>query len=286
VSDRRSPRARRAARTSHPTNDLVHIACQRGRLGEPELTNYHTTTTSPTGEISLRKVAFIAGIALLLWTLLSSFADFGVLQGLVVPGDGEATVERISSSIGPFRIAIAAFLVVTILNVVIAWALTVLLAPANQQLALLTGWLRLAAAAVFGVALANLLDVARLVDGGALGPALDAQAMASIASFYSGWDLSLAIFGIHLVGLGTLLLRSSNVPRFLSLLVMVAGVAYLADSLAAILVPDLAFAPSVATFFGQSWLTFWLLWRGLRGFPPEPVTSGAVALAHPAKAAS
>src|SRR5690606_37568952 len=63
---------------------------------------------------------------------------------------------------GPLSSAIAMLLVVTFLDVVVAWALYVLLKPVDEALALLVGWLRLAAPAVFAVALANLLDIANL----------------------------------------------------------------------------------------------------------------------------
>lgn len=84
----------------------------------------------------------------------------------------------------------------------------------NETLAILVGWLRLAAPAVFAVALANLVDVAQLL-GGADGSALQseqlgAKVMASIASFDNGWEVSLAIFGLHLLGLGFLLFRSAH----------------------------------------------------------------------------
>ncbi len=164
-------------------------------------------------------------------------------------------------------------MVVTLFDLLVAWALYVLLRPVNAPLALLVGWLRLAASAAFAVALANLLDVAQLVggpDGAALQPAqLQAQVMASIASFDNGWDMSLAIFGLHLLGLGYLLFRSADFPRFLGVLVVIAGGGYLADSFTRILVPDFVFTFSVFTFVGEALLIFWLFWRAIKGFPSE-----------------
>jgi hypothetical protein len=93
--------------------------------------------------------------------------------------------------------------------------------------------------------------------------------MASIASFDSGWDMSLAIFGLHLVGLGYLLFKSVDFPRFLGVLVVVAGVGYVADTFARILVSDFEFNISLFTFVGEALLIFWLLWRAIKGFPSE-----------------
>ncbi len=228
--------------------------------------------------ISQRRVALTAAIGLLLMAVLAPLAHFGVLQNLFVSGDAAATVENITASGGLFRLAIATLLVVTFLDIVVAWALYVLLKPVNQTLALLVGWLRLAAPAVFAVALANLLDVAKLLgtaEPSTLGPEqLGAQVMASIASFGNGWDMSLAIFGLHLVGLGYLLTRSIDFPRFLGVLVVVAGGGYLADTFARILVPDFEFTFSVFTFVGEALLIFWLFWRAIKGFATETEPSG------------
>jgi hypothetical protein len=243
-----------------------------------ELTNHSTTTKRPTADISQRKVALTAAISLLVLALLAPFALFGVLQTLVVPTDAAATVENIIASEGLFRAGIAAFLIVIMLDVVVAWALYVLLRPVNRTLALLTAWLRLAFAAVFASALVNLLDVAQLLggaDGAALQPAqLQAQVMSSIASFDNGWIvIAHAIFGLHLLGLGYLLFRSADFPRFLGVLVVIAGGGYLVDSFTRILVPDFVFTFSVFTFVGEALLIVWLFYRAIKGFNPSALAS-------------
>jgi hypothetical protein len=223
-------------------------------------------TTKPLS--TQRGMALVAGLGLLLVAILAPFAQFGVLQTLVVPTDAAATVDHLLASEGLFRSGIAAFLIVAMLDVVVAWALYVLLSPVNRTLALLVGWLRLAYAAVFAIALVNLLDVAQLVGGveGTTQPAqLQAQVMSSIASFENGWvGIGLAIFGLHLLGLGALLVRSAQFPRFLGVLVVIAGGGYLADSFTHILLPDLTFAFSLFTFVGEALLIFWLLWIAIK----------------------
>lgn len=248
----------------------------------PTITSEVKSPTRPkpsrTRDISQRRVALTAAVGLLLMAVLAPLAHFGVLQNLFVPGDAAATVENIVTSGGLFRLAVATLLVVTFLDILVAWALYVLLKPVNETLALLVGWLRLAAPAVFAVALANLLDVAKLL--GTAGPSalgqdqLGAQVMASIASFGNGWDMSLAIFGLHLVGLGYLLFRSIQFPRFLGVLVVVAGGGYLADTFARILVPDFEFTIGLFTFVGEALLIFWLFWRAIKGFAAETEPDG------------
>ncbi|PZR63241.1 MAG: hypothetical protein DLM71_04835 [Chloroflexi bacterium] len=58
------------------------------------------------------------------------------------------------------------------------------------------------------------------------------------ASFDNGWTgIALAIFGLHLFGLGALVFRSADFPRFLGVLGVIAGGGYLADSPTSELLP-------------------------------------------------
>jgi hypothetical protein len=235
------------------------------------MTNLTPRSQAGGTNISQRRVALIAGISLLILAVLAAFAQFGVLQALIVPADAEATVNNLVASNGLFRAGIAAFLIVILLDVVVAWALYVLLRPTDGAVALLAGWTRLAYAGVFAVAVANLLAVVGLLggtDGLVLAPEqLRAQVTASIGAFESGWDIGLAIFGLHLLGIGFLLWKSVDFPRFLGILVAIAGAGYLADTFGTILFSDYSLTISVFTFVGEALLIPWLLWKAFRGFP-------------------
>jgi hypothetical protein len=218
---------------------------------------------------SQRRVGLVTAFSLLLMAILAPFAQFGVLKTLIVPADAAATTTNIAASSGLFQAAIAAFLIVAILDVAVAWGFYVLLRPVNERLALLVGSLRIVYAAAFAIALVNLVDAAQLVHG-ATGTALQsrplqAQVAASVASFDSGWNLALGIFGLHLVGLGPLLFRLPA-PRLLAALVVVAGAGYLADSVGKLLIADYGLTISTFTFVGEALLIFWLFWRAARGF--------------------
>jgi hypothetical protein len=237
-----------------------------------------TDASHLTGDKSQRRVALATALSLLLMALLAPFAQFGVLKTLVVPTDAAATTNNIASSLGLFQVAIGAFLIVAILDVVVAWGLYVLLRPVNEAFARLVGSLRIVYAAVFAFALLNLFDVARLVDGTTgtalqSGP-LQAQVAASVASFDTGWHLALGIFGLHLVGLGALLFRFAA-PRPLAALVVLAGVGYLADSLGTALIADYGLTISTFTFVGEALLIFWLFWIANKGSRSSELVSGA-----------
>jgi hypothetical protein len=228
-----------------------------------------TSTRPLPGDRSKRGVGLVAAFSLLLMALLAPFAQFGVLMSLIVPTDAAATTNNIAASIGLFGAAIAAFLVVASLDVVVAWGMYVLLRPVNERVALLVAWLRVVYAVAFACALLNLLGVAQLVNGAPAATLqsdeLHTQVATSVTAFRNGWDLALAIFGLHLVGLGGLLYRSVDFPRFLGGLVVLSGAGYLADSFGRILVPGYTLTSSTFTFVGEALLIVWLFRLAIKG---------------------
>jgi Domain of unknown function (DUF4386) len=233
--------------------------------------------TTQFADVSQRTAATVAGLSLLLMAILAPIANFYALGNLVIANDAKATAENILASSELFRIGIGCFLIVAVLDVIVAWALHVLLAPVNKSLSLLAAWFRVVYAAVFAIALMPLLGVVQLLSGaeylkGLETNPLQAQVMLSLSAFKSGWDLGLAIFGFHLLVLGYLIVKSSFIPKWLGALVSIAGIGYLVDSFGKILIPDYSITVAMFTFVGEFLLIFWLLWKGIKGFDQRPMT--------------
>jgi hypothetical protein len=123
-------------------------------------------TSTPTAEPTLRRPAVVAGVGILLISILAGLANFGAVEGLVTGDDATTTAHDILASEETFRLVVAAFVVVAVLDAVVAWALYAFFTPVNRELALLAGWLRLAYAAVFTVAISlKLLGILVAVAG-------------------------------------------------------------------------------------------------------------------------
>jgi hypothetical protein len=72
------------------------------------------------------------------------------------------------------------------------------------------------------------------------------------------------LFGVHLLLIGLLAYRSDFMPRIFGILLVIAGLGYLADGFGAVLVPGYALDISRFTFMGEAALMFWLLIKGSR----------------------
>jgi len=112
--------------------------------------------------LTLRQAALISGFAYLLSPVAT--AEFSLMPKLVIPGNIEQTVQNISAHGGMFVAAILCYFVTFIEDVVIAWALFVLLAPVNRAVSLLTAWFRLIFAAITLFGLLNLVIALRILN--------------------------------------------------------------------------------------------------------------------------
>jgi hypothetical protein len=87
----------------------------------------HTTTA----DVSLGTSAAVAGLGLLIMAILA-FISVSVLANLVVSGDAAKTARDIVDHELLFRAITCGFLIVAVLDVVVAWALYVFLRPVNR----------------------------------------------------------------------------------------------------------------------------------------------------------
>ena len=221
--------------------------------------NGHETARANLNEptASLRAASIVAGIALLVLAVLAAFANFVVVEGLVTPGDADRTARDIAASEGLFRWGVASLFVVVVLDIIVAAALLQVFTPVSRTISMLAAWFRLAYAGVFLVAISQLAGVLPLSDDAS-------QALSHIEAFGNIWNASLILFGVHLALLGYLVYRSGFAPKPIGILLVVAGLGYLVDSLGTILVPDYSVSVSQFTFVGEVVLIFWLLIKGRR----------------------
>ncbi len=224
----------------------------------------------------IRTAAFLAGIILFIPT--APIAEFYVYQRLVIPGEINQTVQNIGANRGLFIGGIYCFLFTYIVDILLAWALYVLLLPSHKLTSMLVAWIRLIYAALAMSTVALLFQVVRLIDTGF-------QVTDESSLFYEQIDstlqlykdtsmMSFTVFAIYLVALGVLVYRARYIPKFLGVLLVIAGVGYFLTSLQPFLYPDVDLDFLMYTYFGELIFTIWLLFRGT-GLTDEKIYGGA-----------
>jgi len=216
--------------------------------------------TSRFTDVSLRTAAVVAGVGLLLMAILAPIAYLNTFQSLVKFDDAALTAQNILNSMGAFRTCILLLFTVAILDIVVAWALYILLIPTNKNLSALAAWLRVIYAGIFIFAVSKLYLALQVIS------ADGAQAMSFLKAFQSIWDTALILFGFHLLVLGYLAFKSGYIPKWLGVFLVLASAGYIIDGFGKTLFPLYNLNVAQFTFVGEVLLIFWLLWRGVKGF--------------------
>jgi hypothetical protein len=237
--------------------------------------------TERIAEASPRFKARIAGVFYLLTVLARMFVEIFVRNRLVVSDDAAAAATNIMAHESLWRWGFAGDIIAFASYIALTALLYELFKPVNRSLSLVAAFFSLVACVV--QAISSLFHLAPLVLlGGA--PYLRAftveqlQALALVflrlrATAYH--SIGLVYFGLYLLLVGILILRSTFLPRILGVLMVLAGLSYvlfLSPPLAGSLQPYILVFPGV----GQISLTLWLLVIGVNAQRWKEQTSGRI----------
>lgn len=227
----------------------------------------------------LRHAAIITVIGYVLgWGV--PFASFSILPRLFVADDAATTTQNLAANHGLFVVAIFAFLLNFIGDIVAAWGLYLLLRPVHASFSMFVAWLRVVFATLGLAAVLNLVTAHRLVTRPAALTALgrsqlDAQVQVAIGAFSSQFAFSLILFGVYLVLLGWLCYRSAHVPRWLAVLLVIDGAAWIVMESGPYVVPGVDLGSLFVATFGELVLLVWLIGWGTRLKEPVPSPAGS-----------
>ncbi|MDT8446874.1 MAG: DUF4386 domain-containing protein [bacterium] len=216
-------------------------------------------------------LAMTAGLAYGLIIFCGLSAEFWVRSKFLHWNDPAATVADLIAHQQVFRLGFIGELAMVLADLILGVIFYHLLKSTNQIMALWAMVLRLAQAVMISVALlASLLPLRLLGDAAYTGLEPAATQALSLLAFEThrlSYSLAMIFFGINCMVTGFLLVRATWAPSILGRLLFLAGPAYLADSLAGLLLP--AYQAWTAPFLGVAVIAEvsmcgWLIWKGLR----------------------
>lgn len=220
---------------------------------------------------SPRRLARMAGALYLINILCGAFA-IGLVHATVFASDPATTAANIQAQQQLYRAGLAAHVVVTVTNVPLAVLFYELFKVVNRRIALLTAFFILVATAIEAAGLLN--EFAPLVllgagSGTGAVPATQLQGLAfvhvQLAQYH--YTLYTVFFGLDILCLAYLVLRSRFLPRAIAVLLAVDGLAYLVYSFTHFLAPG--WAPSLVPWIqlpaplAEGAFSLWLLIFGV-----------------------
>jgi hypothetical protein len=212
-------------------------------------------------------LARFVGLAYLGIAVLAFYAKFGILDPLLV-GSPATVFKQLQDAEASFRLATAAFLLMLVLDAIVAIGLFVLLRSAGPALALFALATHLTYTIVHAVGVVSLATIPALLSEppGAAAVVVGAQLEIHAQSFMLG----LAFFGLHLCAAGVLVWRAPWFPTVFGVLLIGAGIGYLVDTLVAISLVESASIRRVTELWvivvaiaGEMGFALWLLIRGV-----------------------
>jgi hypothetical protein len=217
-------------------------------------------------EGSPRPSARITGVVYFLYFLTAVLGEF-FLKGMVVDGDAAATANNLLAHQPLFRLGLATGLIATACYIAVTALFYGLFKPVDRSLSLLAAFFGLVGCAI--TAFGSLFQLAPLV---VLGGApylsvfnveqLQALALMFLKLNAQTANICLVLFGFYDLLIGYLIVKSTFLPRFLGVLMALAGLGWLT-----FLYPPLANSLSpyilVLGFLAELLLMLWLLVKGV-----------------------
>jgi hypothetical protein len=222
---------------------------------------------------AIKKNARAAGLFYLLSGIPAVLSYQYVPGALIVRGDASATAERVRTMEWLLRLGIASELISSILFIFLVLALHRLFKGVDRGLARLMVILVLVSIPISFVNVLSEMATLTLVRRADLltafdQPQLDALAAVFLGLHGQGLVVASIFWGLWLLPLGMLVMRSGFAPRVIGFLLIPAGVAYVLASATSILFPSFSSVVSgvapIVEGLGEVPMLVWLLIRGFR----------------------
>src|SRR6266567_4111638 len=242
--------------------------------------------TLSTIDNSQRTAAKVAGFSLLFSMVIVVFANFALLNPLLVPGNAAETARNIVAHQVQFRVTVVCFLIYSASVVVLLAALYVILKPVNQGLALVGALFRLVFALMWLVSPLNMLGALRLLGSASYlqvfeADRLQALARVTVAATFDDYYVGLPFFGLAATICAWLWLKSNYIPKGLAICGLIASAWCVLCAFVFLIFPqfnkvvnDYLFDSPMALF--ELIVSFWLLFKGLKPVALSQAQAGAL----------
>jgi Domain of unknown function (DUF4386) len=226
-----------------------------------------------------RRLARIAGALYLGVAVLGGFAELIVRRSVVELGDPGATAENIRDSASLFRAGFAADLAQATLYLMTAMALYLLLRGVNELVARAMVVIVAVSVAIMCLNLLNQWVALRLATDDALANASGRMGSDGLSALFAGMHhdgylIAQVFFGLWLLPLGYLVLRSGWFPSAIGVLLIAGCFGYLVETFAMFLAPHVGEAIGevvvIPGAIGEFWFVAYLLVKGSRDREGEP----------------
>lgn len=178
---------------------------------------------------TMKTFAKVSGIVYLLIFISGFYANFTILESLIDLNSIEQTTLNIINNSIQFRQGLVGFLVMLISDIFLIWSLFKITKPTQKVLSYIASFFRGLHAIFFIIALTKLIEVYKITSQAINSEELQNSVIYLLSNFDKLWTIGLLFFGIHLLLLGLLAIKSSSIPRIIGFLLILAALGYAVD---------------------------------------------------------
>jgi hypothetical protein len=176
---------------------------------------------------SIERAGKTVGIGLAIMFFFSILADSVIMPKIIIWHDVMQTSNNIIANEQMFRIGVLSYWGDMLANVLIAFALYILLKPVNNTIAILAAGFRLVYVIIRSTALLNLVKVLDVLKPeGIVLSEISTKVMHLLEADKAGYSYALIFFGFHVLLIGYLIVKSGYIPKILGLLLIIAFIGY------------------------------------------------------------
>ena len=222
-----------------------------------------------------KRLGLTAGISLIIMAVAAGFS-YGYVHSSLLTDSPYTTLDNLAAGRSLFFAGLAGWIIVLITDLVVAISFLRLFRSTSMQGSLITALLRITYSVLLGAAIFQLI---RIIPQTSLANGPHSMEAAEKVSSYINhfdkiWSTGLIFFGVHLLGLGYLSVKSSFIPGLLGYLLYLGGLSYIfvhsSKQLHLIAPGVLTVIENILSLpmaLGEILLAIWLIYKGFRNEP-------------------
>ncbi len=222
-----------------------------------------------------KKHGVIAGISLIIMAVTAGFA-FGYAHNKLVTNSPDITLNNLTANKTLFFAELSGWSLIFITDLIVAISLYYFFRKTSKQVSIITAGIRIVYTLLLGISILQLFKIIPVlsVDNIIAEELTIYETTLHLQQFEKLWSVGLIIFGLHLIGLGYLSVKSKSVPSLFGYLLYFAGVCYsflhssrqsnFFDTAAINSIENILALPMA---LAEILLAFWLIYNGLKKSP-------------------
>lgn len=177
----------------------------------------------------MKALAKASGIAYLFIFISGFYANFAILENMVDWNNSEQTTLNIVNNTIKFKSGLIAFLVMLIADIFLIWSLFKITKPTHKVISYFASLFRGLHASFFLIAFIQLIKIYIITSEETNFQKLKTSVIDLLKQFDELWTIGLLFFGLHLLILGILALKSNYINSFIGVLLIMAALGYAID---------------------------------------------------------